>query len=955
MPAIVEQKSALLLIPENLVSCHQILYVLLIKKLPDGRAQYDVKELDRDKVPVFFRQLPDAVRGIIAHLTSEDIQFERGLLQRQYKKQKSGTLLDTAVQRALTRHVYQHFEQLMVSPANALMYHRTTLVQTGKPITAKCVFNPEKPSLHFELEKSAEGVLHAVPVFQTSGGLLDRHQTTRHAFLLRLEHQYWQLGYNDYLRLEWLAAQKQEQFAQRLELFLERIVSRLEETHRVDRKQFFQIQEIAITPTPRLFLSEIGDAFLMLTPRFNYDGIVLEGPWKPSQEINRHGHLFRVLRSEATENGFMDYLKSLHPEFARQINGTFNISFANARKKNWFLKVYHEWLERDVEIVGLDLMRHFRYSSFAPETTVTLLRTDNELLLLDVHIHFGKERIPLSELQKTLLAGQNSTLLKDHSIAVFPDEWLERYAPLIKHGKVSGSMLTVPRWLLLGIPRHEEVPALKPAISEAWWTQWKQWQEASETVIPIPSSLRADLRDYQRKGFEWMALLSQIGAGACLADDMGLGKTLQTIAFLVWRLHQEPTSRNLVICPASLIYNWQRELERFAPSVKIQVHVAANRNISAFFDKGGQILITTYGTVRADLGEFSLVHWDTIVLDESQNIKNPAAQATRAVQQLSARCRIALSGTPVMNNTFDLYAQLEFLLPGMFGSQEFFRREYANPIDREGDPEKVKALRQISGPFILRRTKQQVASDLPEKTESVLWCDMDTMQRSIYEDVKSQIRDSIYLGIRQEGLAKSKLGILQGIMKLRQLCCSPVLLHQPDLPPAGSVKIDLLMHELEENLIHNKVLVFSQFKEMLHLIAQACRERNIAYYHFDGDTPPQKRQEMVARFQEEGSTVRVFLISLKSGNAGLNLTAADYVFLVDPWWNTAVQQQAIDRTHRIGQTRNVFAYKMICRDTIEERILQMQQRKQNLSEELVQEDEGFVKNLTEEDVAFLFE
>jgi SNF2 family DNA or RNA helicase len=307
-----------------------------------------------------------------------------------------------------------------------------------------------------------------------------------------------------------------------------------------------------------------------------------------------------------------------------------------------------------------------------------------------------------------------------------------------------------------------------------------------------------------------------------------------------------------------------------------------------------------------------------------------------------------------MNNTFDLYAQLHFLVPGLFGGQEFFRKEYAHPIDRERNEDKILALQKITAPFVLRRTKQQVATDLPPKTESVLWCEMGSEQKALYEETKAQIRDSLFLNIKQEGLNKSKLSILQGMQKLRQICAAPKLLKDPGMDGIPSVKAELLMEELQSNLKNNKVLVFSQFKGMLNLIAETCRKADLPYYHFDGDTPPEKRSELVAEFQAPGNKVNIFLISLKAGNTGLTLTAADYVFLVDPWWNTAVQQQAIDRAYRIGQTKNVFAYQMICKDSIEERIVELQQRKRSLSDALISEEDGFMKALSEEDLKFIF-
>lgn len=359
--------------------------------------------------------------------------------------------------------------------------------------------------------------------------------------------------------------------------------------------------------------------------------------------------------------------------------------------------------------------------------------------------------------------------------------------------------------------------------------------------------------------------------------------------------------------------------------------------------------------MRADAGCLLARNYGVAVIDESHNIKNPSAQITAVVNLLEAEKRVALSGTPVVNNTFDLYSQLNFAVPGMFGSREFFKREYADAIDRNHDEDKIKTLQKLTAPFILRRTKEQVAKDLPEKTEMILWCKMNSRQQDLYNDIKDQIRGNLFMDIKNNGLNKSKFAVLQGMLKLRQICNSPLLLPLEERQSCiDSVKTEVLTGELRNILKEHKALVFSQFSSMLDLLAAECDKQGISYYHFDGQTPPAKRIEMVNAFQTKENATNLFLISLKAGNTGLNLTAADYVFLFDPWWNTAVEQQAIDRTHRIGQTKNVFAYKIICKDTIEEKIIQLQQRKKKLAEELVGEDDGFIKTLNEEDIAYLF-
>lgn len=943
----------LMLRPERLHLEQGVMELIVLKRVND-------RDIPKELFPIHERiitHLPRALQGQLLALSNDALAAHRNNFYAAYSKQKKGQILEQAVTRAMFRHMHEKWIALLQTPLADRCYLQTQLAANGKTATTRCYVHANSPTLRFELMKSEQGGLAVSPFFTLPEQPEQPLYLRQDAFFIRNQQQGWIMAYEDFLKVSWLEAQRPEQYAYKPILLLERIVARLEETHPVDRKHFFPIQDVRCTPVPRLFLSELGDAFLLLTPRFNYEGIEVDGPWRQQQEVNRNGRMFRVHRDQDAEQTFVRQLHDLHPAFQKQLNGLFSVPFAEAKRKQWFLHAYHALLDQGVEIVGLDMMKHFRYSAFLPDVSLLLERVEPPRLFLRVAVRFGKQLAPLAALQQMLFAAQNTLLLNDQSIAVFPQPWLSQYDQLFRHAEIlEDDLLVIPQWLLLTIPGLDQMPVFRPVFSQAWWARWQHWQQSDAPAFEVPSTLVATLRDYQRKGFEWLVLLAEIGAGACLADEMGLGKTIQTVAFLEWRRIHRPKSKSLVVCPASLTYNWQQALKQFLPHLGVYKYTQPGRLLQAFLDdENATCLITTYGTLRSDLQALSACTWDTIILDESQNIKNLAALATQAALRLNAAARVALSGTPIMNHTFDLYAQMEFLIPGLLGSQAFFRREYANPIDREGDADKVKALRQLTAPFVLRRTKQQVAADLPEKTEYILWCDFGETQRAIYESVKSSIRSSIFLDIQNQGLAKAKLSILQGILRLRQACCAPQLLPEWDKQPTESIKIDRLMHELTENLAANKALVFSQFKEMLYLIAEACRLQGIPFFHFDGDTPPQQRQQLVEQFQNEACPVRVFLISLKAGNSGLTLTAADYVFLIDPWWNTAIQQQAIDRTHRIGQQKRIFAYKMICRNTIEERILTMQQRKQALTDELVQADEGFVKNLTEADIAFLFE
>ena len=767
---------------------------------------------------------------------------------------------------------------------------------------------------------------------------------------------YYFLSAADAQILDWLQETKPERYGKNPAQFTSNIIKQLELKYLVKKEGIFEKKVIEVEPVNCILLSEINSgSFLMLTPQWKYEDVLLEGEFKDEHEITIAGELYCIKRSKEKEEEFVNTIKGLHPNFAKQFSGYFYLPFEEAKKKNWFLKTYHKLLDENVELIGMDMLRHFRYSQYAVKTDLLNIKTTDFLIEADIEISFGDEKVNPNEIQKILYNNQKNILLKDNSIGVLDDEWIANYSAVIKHSKIEKGRISFPQWLLISAREIAQLQELKLVIDVNWWQKWQQWQDVNQTVYEVPKIVQATLRPYQQKGYEWMKLLSEIHAGVCLADDMGLGKTLQTICFLASQFEQQPDAKFIIVCPGSLIYNWQQELQKFCPSLTSFVYYGNNRKMDDFMAQKSAVLITAYSTLRADVDKLKNVFWNTIVLDESHNIKTLYAQATKAVYQVIAKHKIALSGTPIINNTFDLYAQLNYLLPGFLGSQEFFRKEYVLPIDRNKNTEKIEALHKLTNPFILRRTKAQVAKDLPEKTELVLWCEMEESQQEVYDSVKESIRKSVFLNIKNEGLNKSKLSVLQGIIKLRQVCCSPLLLKEELMENIPSVKIDVLLDELMNNLSNNKVLVFSQFKEMLHLIAARLQENNISFFHFDGETKLEERRDLVAKFQEEQDTTNVFLMSLKTGNAGITLTAADYVFLVDPWWNAAIEQQAIDRTHRIGQTKNVFAYKMICRNTIEEKIIEIQQRKQITSDALISEEDGFVKNLTQDDIAYLFE
>jgi len=947
-----EVKSALLLSPVKIIENKELVRFIQIKKNEKG-VQYDIAGFDENTLRKHYPGLPGQAISALYQLSIHGLLKLEDEVTKKFKLQKSGMPLRQFLLPAYTRQLQERFEHMKPFAELVKWYHQVPNAAAGNIMTAPCFFSKYKPALKFDMVEES-GQLQLITIASINGSDYELDSFRRFHFLLESKNEYFLLAHKDYKTLEWLKQNDPQQYSYDPTLFAQKILKILEQDYTVNRNNLFPVTTVEVVPVRRILLSEISNSFLVFTPQWVYDGYVAEGVWKESFEISNNGEAVVIKRNMEEETAFKKLLEALHPNFVKQLNGWYYLSFADAQKKQWFLKVYHKLLEMDIEVIGMDMLTHFRYAAHKPVTKMQVLNKTADTLTVDFSLQFGEETIPLVELQKILIAGGRAVMLKDGSLGILPEEWLAAYSTIIRHSKLHQQQLIVPQWMAISQHDDENEPtAIKTAVSEKWWAQWQRWQQTEEILYPVPPQVNATLRPYQQKGFEWLKLLAEVNAGACLADDMGLGKTLQTICFITDKLQQINHGLALIVCPASLIYNWQQEISKFAPHLRTYVHHGTSREHENISPAKTDVCITSYGTLRSDIDFLAAIHFTIAVIDESHNIKNPSAQITRAVKQLQAGCRVALSGTPVMNNTFDLYAQLEFLLPGMFGNQEFFKREYADPIDRGTNEEKTALLQKLTAPFILRRTKEQVAKDLPEKTESVLWCSMGMAQKNMYEEILGNIRSNLFLDIKNEGLGKSKLAVLQGIMKLKQVCSSPLLLPPEEQVTGLSVKTDLLLEEIS-NLRQHKVLVFSQFSKMLHLLGEAFTKKGISFYLLEGSTPAKKRAAMVEAFQQEENSTHVFLISLMAGNTGLTLTAADYVFLYDPWWNNAVQQQAIDRTHRIGQTKNVFAYKMICKDTIEEKIMQLQKRKTTLSENLIGDTEGFVKELTKEDVEFLF-
>ncbi|OLY91015.1 non-specific serine/threonine protein kinase [Cnuella takakiae] len=706
-------------------------------------------------------------------------------------------------------------------------------------------------------------------------------------------------------------------------------------------------------PEVRLYLQEKGE-YLVFQPVFNYKGFDTKPKDRDELVVPVGEKVLVVHRNRDAEQAFMNRLRTLHSNFVEFEDGaSLALKGSDVLKNNWFFLFVDTMKEQKTPVFGFESLKNFRFNTAKPTTSI-YISSHTDWFDAKVDIVFGDQRVSIAEIKKALANKQQFVQLNDGTLGILPEDWLKKYSLLFRVGEGKGNALKLSRYHLSVIDelyenRDEEELTIQ---LEEKYERIRDFHDIKE--LPAPDHLQPILRPYQVAGFQWLNYLREVGWGGILADDMGLGKTIQALSFLQhYHDDQDGQLRALVVCPTTLIYNWENEMRKFTPNLTYYIHHGPLRSRTLEALQNHNVVITTYGTLRSDIKLFVATPFDAVVLDESQAIKNPASKVTKAVALLNAKTRICMSGTPLQNNTFDIYAQMNFLNPGMLGSMEFFRQEFAIPIDKFGEPEQKDHLRKLLYPFILRRTKEQVAKDLPEKTEMVLWCEMDKEQRRIYDAYRNDYRSRIMGTIEEQGIHKSQLTILQGLMKLRQICDSPAILNEQDRYENHSIKLDELAREISENMGDHKALIFSQFLGMLGLIREKLDSLGIKYEYFDGSTTAPDREKAIRSFQGDDE-VRVFLISLKAGGVGLNLTAADYVYIVDPWWNPAVEQQAIDRTHRIGQTKNIFAYRMICKDTIEDKIMQLQERKRLLAKDLIADDASFVKTLTREDVEYLF-
>lgn len=562
---------------------------------------------------------------------------------------------------------------------------------------------------------------------------------------------------------------------------------------------------------------------------------------------------------------------------------------------------------------------------------------------LKVDLKVGNVTVEWPEILKALKNNTNLVQLSDGSNAFLTQDILNRIKPYFEVGSLQKDGIRLNRiqtlFLKSYIDKEFDIPTdnqMESILEEL----------AELKPVKLSAAFKGELRDYQKKGVSWLHILSENSLGGILADDMGLGKTIQMLAVLSKAAAAKTENKiSLIVAPKSLVFNWKNEMEKFTPNLKILTYFGPDRKEELKDVKKYDVFLTTYHTLRNDIELLKDIPFYNFILDEAQNIKNPKSQVTLSTKLVQASKRFALTGTPIENSIGDLISILSVVTPGLITDS------LAQKFMRLSEAEDLKRVSRALSPFILRRTKDQVLKDLPQKTEQILYCELNDEERAKYDEVRQYYWQKLNPRIKDGGAGQSKIEILGALLRLRQLCCHMGLVEKK-ANIASSSKFDLLIEQIQTIINEgHKALVFSSFTSLLKLLSQQLHEKSISFEYLDGQT--KDREQRVNNFQTN-QDISLFLLSLKAGGVGLNLTAADYVFIIDPWWNPAAESQAIDRCYRIGQTKKVFAYKLIAKNTVEEKIIKLQERKKNIANQVISSDAGILKELSVEDLTELF-
>lgn len=848
------------------------------------------------------------------------------------------------------RHIVQN-------PLNLEVYLHDRAI--AESISAKSLVPVNLNTLQAEIQLH---VFWKEPFYEITGELLFRDTTLpfsqvviRNEYFVYYRNTYYLITDPDMLRVIQFFKSNNEILlvhSSRYEVFMQSILTQLEQRVQINYSYIRQATPTEIadkdyTIEKLIYLHQEGN-YISITPVMKYGNVEIPVySRKQLLDTDQNGNEFKIERDHNAEIRLTRVIMEQHSDFREQIEEQeyFYLHKDKFLDDEWFLNAFETWRNEDINILGFNNIKNNKLNAHRAKITIEVT-SGIDWFNAQLKVGFGHKKATLKQVHKAIRNKSKFVQLDDGTLGILPEEWIHKIARYFQAGDIDEELLKIPKVNYTEIQDLFEKEILSEEVQAEVASYIHSFSANAEIPeVAVPETLNAELRTYQREGLNWLNFLDSHNFGGCLADDMGLGKTVQIIAFILSQREKHGHTTSLVVLPTSLLFNWQEELAKFAPSVKVLTHYGTDRQKSTADFQKYEVILTTYGMLLSDITFLKKFRFNYIFLDESQTIKNPNSERYKAARLLQSRNRIALTGTPVENNTFDLYGQLSFACPGLLGSKQYFKDIYAIPIDKFEYSKRSIELQKKIKPFILRRTKKQVATELPEKTEMLIYCEMNTEQRRIYDLYEKEVRDFISATDEDEIHNKS-MHVLTGLTRLRQICNSPVLLkdgHSGD----HAVKIEILTEQIENKSKEHKILVFSQFVEMLDLIKAKLDEKSIRYEYLTGQT--RNRGAKVQHFQNN-EEVRVFLISLKAGGTGLNLTEADYVYLVDPWWNPAVENQAIDRSYRIGQTKNVVAVRMICSGTIEEKMMNLQKKKKKLAQDLITTETSFFSSLSKDDL-----
>ena len=743
--------------------------------------------------------------------------------------------------------------------------------------------------------------------------------------------------------------------------FLDRVWTQIPASDLHGQDEFLERMQPIFVPAnynPKLFLNEEGSLLTLEIQNIyetEHGDISLPGPNQDLQtgSYQFEGKSFLIRRDQEEEEALLTTLMDMN--FQPRSN---SIWFLEPEEAITFLLDAYPKLVEAYRVYGEKDLARYKVRLTPPNVVATVeTQEEDKWFNLEINVEYDDISVPIDKIWKAWTQGKRYVQLKDGSYTSLPESWLEKLGHKLIALGLDPEKPPKKRFENFEAPVLDKIlEDIPETTSDGFWDTLRDkindFQEIKQ--VEKPKGLDATLRPYQLQGVSYLNFLREYHFGGILADEMGLGKTIQTLTFLQYMKEQGHKGPNLIIVPTSVLPNWEREAQKFVPDMTRLVIYGARRENLFKKIESSELIITTYALLRRDLDELMKFEFNAIILDEAQNIKNPNTITARSVRKMQARFRLCLSGTPIENTLLELWSLFEFLMPGFLGSQASFQKGFVKPI-KDGDDDSLGYLKARVKPFILRRTKNEVAKDLPPKIENIYYSALLDDQRDLYAALAKKLKEQVLQDVDEKGIGQSQISILDALLKLRQICCHPRLL-KLDMPgfnanlSSGKFEAfkDLVTSIIDDG---HKVLVFSQFVQMLHIIRNWLHMVEIPFCYLDGTS--KDRFEQVDKFNNTPE-IPIFLISLKAGGTGLNLTAADYVIHYDPWWNPAVEDQATDRTHRIGQTRQVFAYKMICENTVEEKILKLQESKKGIADSIIPGQSAW-KSLTRSDLEMLFE